>query len=254
MSFITNNTEFGIVSDSEIASIIANFSDDMIMDIVDKNSLEKFKPYQIYTGNLIFAMESDFKTNIESLPQFNSEILQRRNEIYTKILERLCSLHRLSLNINENTDLYSLTYFLYDFIISKFTINIVNFFTNYIIKEANTLYSYLELSDLKKNKDSTAIYSKKIFKGNSRLAVIYANIDSVLDNICVFDIELFDLILLSTRDVNIANFINNNVSEISSLFKTLFVPYIKDEKFRAVIITMIRLRLQQTQSNNNSEF
>ena len=37
MSFVSNNAEFSIVSDGEVASIINYFSDDMILDIVERN-------------------------------------------------------------------------------------------------------------------------------------------------------------------------------------------------------------------------
>lgn len=248
MSFITNNTEFGIVSDSEIMSIISNFSDDMIMDIIIKNSENKFRPYQYYVGNLITAIESEFKVNEQNYPQFYSETMQRRNELYSNILFKLCSLHGLSLNVNENTDLYSLAYFLYDFTISKFTINIVNFFANYIINETNSLYNYLNLSEIKKNKDSSSIYSKKLFKNNSKLATIHANLELVIDSICGFDIDMSNVVMVTTGDPNIATLFYNNMSEISNFFRNLFVPYIKDPRYRAVIITLVRLRLQEMQA------
>lgn len=249
MSFITNNTEFGIVSDSEIMSIISNFSDDMIMDIIMKNSENKFRPYQHYVGNLITAIESEFKSNEENYPQYFSETMQRRNELYLNILNKLCSLHGLSLHIDENTDLYSLAYFLYDFTISKFTINIVNFFANYIISESSSLYHYLNLNELKKNKDSSSSYSKKIFKGNSKLATIHANLEIVIDSICGFDIDMTTLVGVTTGDMNIATLLYNNIGEVSNLFKALFVPYIKDPRYRAVIITLVRLRLQEMEAN-----
>ena len=249
MSFIANNTDFGIVSDSEIVSIISNFSDDMIMDILRTNSENKFRPYQYYVGNLINAIESTFKANQENYPQFEAESLQRRNEMYSNILISLCSMHNLSLNVNENTDLYSLAYFLYDFTISRFTINIVNFFANYIIRETSAIYDYLNLGDMKRNKDSSSTYSKKLFKGNSKLSTIHANLEHVISTICTFDIDLFNLVAISTGDINIANLISSNVFEISNLFKILFVPYINDPRYRAVIITLVRLRLQELEGN-----
>ena len=78
-------------------------------------------------GNLINAIESTFKSNAENYPQFYAETMERRNEVYSNILMTLCSLHGLSLNVNENTDLYSLAFVLYDFTVSKFTINMINF-------------------------------------------------------------------------------------------------------------------------------
>lgn len=252
MSFITNNTDFGIVSDSEIVSTISNFADDMIMDVIYRNAENKFRPYQVYVGNLVTAIENTFKANYENYPQYNIETIQRRTETYSNILSTLCSLHSLSLDLDENTDLYSLTYFLYDFTISKFTINIVNFFANYIIRETNSIYEYLHLSEMKKNKDSSSAYSKKLFKGNSKLATIHANIEIVIDSICGFDIDLPTLIMVTTNDINITNLISNNINEITSLFKVLFVPYIKDPRYRAVIITMVRMRLQEMEATVES--
>lgn len=254
MSFITNNTDFGIVSDSEIVSIISNFSDEMIMDIITKNAENKFRPYQYYVANLIVALESTFKDNIEKFPQFASESIQRREEIYSQILQQLCSLHGLSLNIDENTDLYSLTYFLYDFTISRFTMNIINFFANYIVNETNTLYQYLNLSEVKKNKDSSSLYSKKIFKDNPKLAIIHSNLETVIDAICGFDIDMETLINITTYDKNITALLTNNISEIHNLFNVLFVPYIKDPRYRAVIITLVRMRLQEMEANTNINY
>lgn len=251
MSFISNNTEFGIVSDSEITSIIANFSDDMIMDIIHTNAENKFRPYQYYVGNLIAAIENTFKTNQQNYPEYYNENMNRREEIYSQILMSLCSLHNLSLHVDENTDLYSLTYFLYDFTISRFTINIINFFANYIVSEANTLYEYLNLNELKKNKDSSSVYSKKLFGGNYKLATIHANIEPVIDSICGFDIDMGTLIMVSTQDANITNLITSNISEISNLFKILFVPYVKDPRYRAILITLVRMRLQELQGSAN---
>lgn len=251
MSFISNNVDFGIVSDSEILSIITNFSDDMIMDVIHRNSENKFRPYQHYVGNLVGAIENSFKANQENYPQFTAEMLDRRNEIYINILTTLCSSHGLMLNINENTDLYSLAFVLYDFTISKFTINMINFFANYIIKETNELYNYLNLRDLKKNKDNSSSYSKKLFKNNSKLATIHANLDYVIDCICGFDIDLNTLIEVSTMDKNIASFIFSNIGEVTRLFRVLFVPYINDPRYRAIIITLVRMRLQELEASTD---
>lgn len=252
MSFISNNVDFGIVSDSEIVSIISNFSDDMIMDIIHRNSANKFRPYQHYVGNLVGAIESSFKANAENYPQFYAETMERRNEVYSNILMTLCSLHGLSLNVNENTDLYSLAFVLYDFTVSKFTINMINFFANYIINETSSLYEYLNLRDAKKNKDNSASYSKKIFKGNHKLATIHANLETVIDCICGFDIDFMTLASVSTLDPNITSFLTSNISEVTNLFKILFVPYVRDPRYRAIIITLVRMRLQELEANIDS--
>ena len=218
------------------------------MDIIHQNSANKFRPYQHYVGNLVGAIETTFKANQENYPQFQKETLERRAEVYFNILSYLCSTHGLALNIDENTDLYSLAFVLYDFTISKFTINMINFFANYIIRETNSLYEYLNLRELKKSKDNSSSYSKKLFKGNSKLATIHANLEVVMDAICSFDIDLGILVSVSTLDQNITSFIVNNIGEVSNLFRVLFVPYIKDPRYRAIIITLVRMRLQELEA------
>ena len=209
-----------------------------------KDSENKFRPYQYYVGNLIYALESQFKINDANFPDYQLETKARREEIYFNILTALCKSHGLSLNLNENTDMYSLTYFLYEFMISKFTINIINFFTNYIISETTTLYDYMNLKD-KKSKDTSTLYSKKLFKDNNKLAAIHANLEIVIDSICGFDIDMGTLISVSTGDANITALILSNISEISNLFRILFVPYVKDPRYKAIIITLVRMRLQE---------
>ena len=146
--------------------------------------------------------------------------------------------------------MYSLTYFLYDFTISRFTINIINFFAHYIVSEANSIYDYLNLSEMKKNKDSSSSYSKKLFKGNSKLATIHANLETVIDSICGFDIDFQTLVTVTTGDKNITSLLTTNISEVSNLFKTLFVPYVRDPRYKAIIITLVRMRLQELEANN----
>ena len=68
-----------------------------------------------------------------------------------------------------------------------------------------------------------------------------------MDNICAFDIDLATLVFISTLDQNITSFIVNNIGEVSNLFKSLFVPYIKGPN-RAVIITLVRMRLQELEA------
>ena len=41
MSFMANNTEYSVVTNAEIADVIAHFSSEMIMDIVEKNLMNR---------------------------------------------------------------------------------------------------------------------------------------------------------------------------------------------------------------------
>ncbi len=247
MSFYSNNTNYGIVSDSEMNSIIGMFSPDMIYDVVQSSYENRFTPYQLYVGNTITALEQEYRQQLDTLPNYSNEIKQTRENTYKTILSVLCSLNNLSINEDgmEHIDTYSLLYYLYDFLISRYSTNIINFFANFILKEKDALYEMIGSIDYKKNKDNASTYSKKIFKGNSKLATIHANLELVIDNICGMDIPMSSLIYTTTYDQNITNIICTGTSEVFNLFSSQFVPCVKNPLYRPIIITSIRLRLQE---------
>ena len=63
---------------------------------------------------------------------------------------------------------------------------------NYILKEKKHLYADLNLHE-KKNKDSSYVYSKKIYS-NSVIATIHANIIPIIQDICAYDISLQNIL------------------------------------------------------------
>lgn len=247
MSFYSNNTSFGIVSDSEVNSIIGMFSQDMIYDVVESNYRNRYTPYQLYIGNLITALEQDYQQKMIAVPMYTSEIQQSRYNTYKEILNILCRLNSLTINedIDDTQDIYSLVYFLYDFLISRYATNIVNFFANFILREKDGLYDMISTSVSKLNKENGSTYSKKIFKGNTKLATIHANLEMVIDNICGMDISMENLIFTTTLDQSVTNLLCSNVYEILNLFESQFVPCVKNPLNRSIIITSVRLRLQE---------
>lgn len=251
MSFVSNNTEYGILSDNEISSIIGNFSTDMIYDIVETRYNNRFRPYQLYVGNLVNAIDQNFKFQLSAIPMHAEELTQSHNMILRTIMEKVCSLNNLSISLDrnnpENVDLYSLVYFLYDFFISRYTLNIINFFSNFIIKEQNAIVESINIAESKKssNKDLGSNYSRKMFKNNTNLALIHANLEKVIANICGMDIDMETFIYASTFDSNITKLLCSYTKEVISVFQSQFVPCVKDPICGPVILTMIRLRLQE---------
>lgn len=249
MSFISNNTEYGILTDNEISSIIGNFSSDMIYDIVEIRHMNRFRPYQLYVGNLVGAINQNFKIQCQAIPIHSEELMQSHRMVLETIMNKICSLNNISINESnlENVDLYSLVYFLYDFFISRYTLNIINFFSNFIIREQNSIIESINIAEAKKSgiKDLGSNYSKKMFKENNNLAIIHANLDKVVENICGMDIDMNAFVSLATCDANITNLLCSCTDEIISIFQTQFVPCVKDPICGPVILTMIRLRLQE---------
>lgn len=245
MAFLSNNTEYSIVTNAEVSDVIAHFSDEMIMDILDKNMLYN----QISStpkANLVYSLEEDFKKCLELYPAYNKEILDKRFEIYSLIIERISQFYGIRCRETSNqNDIHAQAFFLYSLLVSEFMQNIVNFFTNYITREKNSIYELMESELSIKGKDSNVTYSKKIYNSASnKLVAIHANLEYVVDNICAFDIDFETFIRNVYYDnVQISNYLGMIIVEDSGdLFQKRIVPFVMDNK--AIILTYIKLSLQ----------
>lgn len=191
------NSDYVAITTNEAASIMGRFSIEMIDDVIDQAISTKLRSYSPRLLNVVDALEQQFKSDLAQYPQMQNDIMYNRDTIYKHIIMKVLSTHNLRLNIDINTypDSYSLAYMLYEVLIANFHHNIISFFVNYIVKEKSTIYEALKLVD-KKSEMSNAVYSKKIFKNgkNSKLAIIHANLDLVVNSICGWDISLNDFL------------------------------------------------------------
>ena len=247
MAIQSTNIEYRIVTDNEVSTIISHFSEDMIYDILQMNLMNKFRPYAPSLPNLVGSYENIFKQHLMNYPDYSQDFMQKRQEVYMYIIQELCKYHNLEYVQNDEfTDLYSSAYLLYDFFISNFTQNITTFFVNYIMREKNSLYEILNLNEYKKNKDSGTLYSKKIYRnGNSKLPIIHANIDLVINQICSFDIDLntvLDTVYFDRK--NISKCISTIVRDKGDFFNTFFVSFVQSPQFKPIMISNISLQLQ----------
>ena len=246
----SNNSEYSIASDYELSAILSHFSNDYIYNTITQSINNKIRPYSMSMPNIVISYEQYFKNATEVYPGAKDIIWQARNDVYAQIIKLLCNSYQLSFDDKEIHDLYSSAVYLYDFLVSNFQKYLVEFFTNYILKEKNGIYDILNMGALKRNKESSTMYSKKIYK-NTRLGIICANLDMVIDNINVFDIG-FDTYVNIVYDDNklIAKHINMVVNPVNDFFKT----YISSQfatNMRPVLITSIRLRLQELASDSD---
>lgn len=239
------NSDYMVVSTNEVASIISRFTPEMINDIVEETIATKFRSYSPRIVNLIESMEQMYKSDMAGLPDYINELRQVRQENYIHILKMIGERHQIGYKVDLITvpDIYSTAWIVYDFLISNFTINIINFFTNYIYKEKAMIYETLDLASKKKE---ISPYSKKIFAngGNSILAIIHANLEFVLDNICAYDITLNDFINIAYINKRPeANLLMNTLQDYGDFFKRIIVPYYQANA--PIISTNIKLTLQE---------
>ena len=252
MSLQSTNQEYDIVTNAEVSYIIAHFSDEMILDILEKNISHEYENFK--KNNLVCALEEDFKKCFDLYPDMGIELTEKRTHIYQLIVNRICQYNGILCEDPANADeLFSQAYFLYSFLVSDFSTIVINFFTNYIIAEKNTLYELMENYLSSRNKDFNTAYSKRIYKGgNNKLIELHANLNIVIDNICAFDIDFFTFSRYAfSTNPQLYNYLNLMITEsCGELFRTQVVPFVMQNKPN--ILTMIKLSLQDYAELNSA--
>lgn len=250
--FISNNITYNIRTDAEASAILSHFSDEYIIDMVRDNLTARTKVYhELPLPNLVNVLEYNFKNISNGYPDPHElkELDERRTSCYKQILNILCQSHNLELNISNGIDYFSAAFYLYDLLVSNFKQYIIQFFTNYIDREKNNIYNSLSLSELKKNKDSSTIYGKKMYK-NQKLAIINANIEYVIDNICVQDIPFSTIINNIYLEKNVIKYITDVFIPTQDFFKTIYAQYLQvDSEFKYSCIGAIKLSIHTIATN-----
>lgn len=245
-NFVGNMNTYNICTENEISVILSHFHPEYVFDIIRNNIANRFKYSQLSMPNIVGSFEQYFKqlktTYVENQDAIK-EIEDKRLEIYREILSILCSEFRIRFNYNDIQDLYSAAYYMYSFLVSDFNNNLISFFTNFIIKERNGIYDSLNLAELKKNKDNSTIYMKKIYK-NTKLAIINSNLDLVIDNICAYNIDLSILLNNIYADKNIVKFLECAIIPVDDFFKSIYIPVIQSP-LKPMLLTDIRMDIQK---------
>lgn len=244
-SFNANSQMYNISTENEVAAILSHFNSDFVLGIVDYNFNNRLSGNVLPIPNIIGSFEQNFK---DIKTNYNSNLLEIervRLETYKEIIEFICNKYGAKFNYNDDLDLYSSAYYIYDFFISNYYNNLVNFLSTYIYKERNGIYESMGLYELKKNKDSSTIYGKKIYK-DIKLAVINANLEYVLQNMMSYDIDIIN-ILYMIYDKNIAMFLLSIVQFNylnGDFYKNVYMSILNTE-YKANLITSIRLEIQK---------
>ena len=245
-SFTANIQNYNVVTENEVAVVLSHYNSDFVFSIVDNAMKRRFLEVPIIAvPNVVGAWEQNFKAiRAQYGAENNEEIMRVRNETYKEIIDDICGEFKLSFTIDDTVDLYSAAYHLYDLFVCKFIENMTTFFANYIYKERSSIYDSLGLADKKKNKDSSTIYGKKIYK-DIKLAVINANIDMVVSEICSMDIPFASIIsLIYGSNSELKRYIISIVSADSDFMDNVYVP-VMNSFIRPDIITSIRFKLQE---------
>ena len=224
MSVFSDPTEMNILTEYDLLNIIYNCGIEDISDIIEKGIENRF--INSNQTNLVKSLETTFKMQIDTLGigDARDSILQIRENIYKDIINILCNKFNLEFiedNIIAN-DYYSPAYILYNFLISNFRNYISDFYANFIIKEKKEIYERLNMSQFKKQKDSSTIYNKKTYT-NAKLGLLASNISYILKNMSAFEIEYRDVVELTFKyDYNVINYMMNCFTEKGDFYNECY--------------------------------
>lgn len=248
-SFTANSQEFNVVTENELAVVLSHYNSEFVLNIIEDAMKKRFQVVPITaTPNVVSAWEQNFRVIMARYgAESHEEVLRVRNETYREIIDRICREFGLNFTIDDSIDLFSAASHLYDLLVCNFTANMTTFFANFIYRERASLYDNLGLSELRKSKDSSTAYGKKIYK-DIKLAVINANIDAVVSAVCQIDIPFFNVIsTIYGNNSEMKKFILSIVAPIgdgTDFMKNAYIPVLASD-VRPDIITAIRFVLQE---------
>lgn len=229
--------------DNLLAGILSKFDDDYIMGAIDDSLNSRFTLDGIKKPNIVAAYEANFKDITDGFSSYSDDIAQTRQRVYISIIRKICQFYDFEFTEAEDVDYYSAAYWIYEFLVSSFTRNVVNFYVSYLIKERESICTSLDLMQLRKENDSTYSYSKKLFK-DPRLAAIHCNLEYAIEQMTTFPIDLWT-ILSSIYTNEIASYIYGLIKDRGNFFKNFCEIFVVGSKDSADVLTYIKLQLQE---------
>lgn len=244
MSVLLNSQAYNIKSENEITILLSRFSSDYIMNVLkDKLSTRVCSYDYIMQPNIVTAFEQNFKNLLASYPEDKDQIQNVRQQTYLEIINILCNEYHMVF-VDNGVDYFSIAQLLYDFLVANFNRYLVSFYVNYLVKEKSSIYEFLKLEDMKKNKDSSTIYNKKLSK-DPKLAIINANLVYVIQNMQQFDISLETILNFVYGNNTIINTLFlANTQQTEDFYSSVYVGLMNVPDLQPLILTSIRLEIQ----------
>lgn len=239
--YINNSDIYQVNAERDIAVILSRFNTNFIYDCIENALLSKnTTQFIIPNPNLVRSLEDNFIIMQQNFPDDKENILKCREETYNEIINYLCSKFNLSFNDNDEIDLYSAAYYLYDFLVGTYLPKLIKFYSKYILQEKNNLYKAFNLDRFKKT--SNINYGKKMFKDNIT-STILIQISYIIDQLMAFDFDFETIVNIVSDDDDIARFINSLFYD-NGYFYNFYKQDISNPYIKPNIITNIRLIIQ----------
>lgn len=240
--YSNGNAGYELANEHQLSEILANFSSDYIYDVIDNHINKRYEFAINAKPNMVNVFRSNFDNIRANYPMDVENTNSVELDVYKNIIDTICNKCNVSHIDDSDDNIYLLASTLYDFLVCGFNAHMTNFLINLIVSEQNSIYSALELENLKKSKDSSTIYNKKVMD-NSKLAVINANLPTVIQYISTLDIRMAD-ILANCYQQPIVDLLNSNFSEDFNIFTDFMKTIISNQYLFPEYVTELRLRIQ----------
>lgn len=246
-----NNNFDGYVThqEGEALKIIPKLDEESIIDITKNGIINRYDfNILVPNNNLPLLLEQTYKQGEVLYPESVEELEAQKNRLLSLILDTISQECEVQIEIPENASLYSYTYYIYDFLVSNFKQYLINFFTNYIVKEKNSIYQNMNLSMYKKEKNTSTKYGKTLYT-NPKMAIITSYLHLVIQNLTAYDISLETILYNVYSNSSIITSILESVFPINDFYQTQYVSLITNPYISQSIISNIRFALHNISIN-----
>ena len=244
--FLMNNKVYEIQANNQIASLLAQFDADYIMEIIDDTLDQVFTRFDLIPRpNIVRSFDTTFKELYEIYPSDINNINEIRIQTYQNIINHICQRYALRFIQTDHVDLFTIADILYDFFISNLNNYMVQFYVKLILDEKESLINVVNIDEIKKSKDPNIVYNRMAFGDNDKMIVIAINLPIILRHLSTLqltDHTIYQYIYSNRPEV--IELIENSISPTVPIF-TRFNEIIFNDALYGPIVTYIRMALQQ---------
>ena len=207
---LMNSGDYNIEAENACASLLTQFNSNFIFDICSRTLEVKDTPSIQEAPNIVNSAEITFNDLKQQFPADIENIRYVRDQTHLEIIRNLCTHYNAQFIDPGEEYHFIIARNMYYFLASGYVRCLIKFLSAHIYKYRNELYDAMNLNELKKNKDTSSIYNKKLFKNDIKLAVIITNISNVLNYVLGRDIELFEILQYIFIDETIVELLYNS--------------------------------------------
>ena len=243
----SNSVIASIDTDRAISDILSNFSDDFIDDVLENSLQYKFSPFNIRMPNYPAVLEDNFRSIINNAPGYAEEITEKRQATYTNMINYICNHYNLMMTSDIlDEEVYTVCYMMYDIFVANFTEKMIDFFAQYILNHITQLAAAID----EEHRVIRTGYAKKMYNGKTEIAIVYDNLDIVINIISALDISLQELLRYISDEATVM-YLSKYLSDCGDIYKCHYASYLLSPATRTDMMTSIKLRFVAISGQNS---